>query len=87
MPLGTFFAREVLRKPCSLGVKIMSFLKEESGGLLKKCWNLVLEKWFKETLLLVSRWTHASVGASEISHPLGGILALMSPKTFLGAAP
>jgi hypothetical protein len=43
----------------------MSFLKEESGGLLKKCWNLVLEKWFKETLLRVSRWTRALVGASE----------------------
>jgi hypothetical protein len=33
----------------------MSFLKEESGGLLKKRWNLVLEKQFAETLLLVSR--------------------------------
>jgi hypothetical protein len=35
----------------------MSFLKEESGGLLKKSWNLVLEKWFG--------WTRALVGASE----------------------
>jgi hypothetical protein len=28
----------------------MSFLKEDSGGSLKKHWNLVLEKWFEETL-------------------------------------
>jgi hypothetical protein len=52
----------------------MSFLKKGSGGLLKKHWNLVLEKRLKETLLLVSRWTLALVGASEISHPLGGII-------------
>jgi hypothetical protein len=51
----------------------MSFLKKESGGLLKKHWNLFLEKWFKETLLLLSHWTHALKGASEISCPLGGI--------------
>jgi hypothetical protein len=51
----------------------MSFLKEESGGLLKKHWSLVLEKRFKETILLVSRWTRALVGASEISLLLGGI--------------
>jgi hypothetical protein len=38
----------------SLGVKIMSFLKEEHGGLLEKHWNLVLETLSKETLLLVS---------------------------------
>jgi hypothetical protein len=43
----------------------MSFLKEESGGLLKKRWNLVLEKRFKETLLLVSHWTRALVGESK----------------------
>jgi hypothetical protein len=43
----------------------MSLLKEEIGGLLKKHWNLVLKKRFKETLSLVSRWTHALVGASE----------------------
>jgi hypothetical protein len=43
----------------------MSFLKEESGGSLKKHWNLVLEKQFKKTLLLVSRWTRAFVCASE----------------------
>jgi hypothetical protein len=54
----------------------MSFLKEESGGLLKKHWNLVLEKWFAETLLLVSRWTRALLGALKISHPLGRILAV-----------
>jgi hypothetical protein len=65
----------------------MSFLKEESGGLLKKHWNLVLEKWFKETLLLVSCWTRALVGASEISCPLGGNLAVTSPNTFVGAVP
>jgi hypothetical protein len=52
----------------------MSFLKEGRGGLLKKCWKLVLENRFKETLLLVSHWTHALGGASEISCPLGGIL-------------
>ena len=65
----------------------MNFLKEERGGLLKKCWNLVLEKRFKETLSLVSRWTRALVGASEISRPLGRILAVTSPNTFVGAAP
>jgi hypothetical protein len=27
--------------------------------------NLVLEKWFEETLLLLSHWTRALVGASE----------------------
>jgi hypothetical protein len=43
----------------------MSFFKEKSGGLLKKRWNLVLEKHFGETLLLVSRWTRALIGASE----------------------
>jgi hypothetical protein len=43
----------------------MSFMREESGGLLKKNWNLVIEKRFKETLSLVSHWTHALVGASE----------------------
>jgi hypothetical protein len=65
----------------------MSFLKEESGGSLKKHWNLVLEKRFKETFLVVSRWTSALVGASEISRPLGRTLAVMSPNTFVGAAP
>jgi hypothetical protein len=52
----------------------MSFLKEECGGLLKKHWRLVLEKRFEETLLLVSHWTRALEGASEICHLLGGIL-------------
>jgi hypothetical protein len=65
----------------------MSFLKEEGGGLLKKRWNLVLEKWSEENLSLVSRWTRALVDASEISCPLGGMLAMMSPGSFLGAAP
>ncbi len=88
MPLGTAFARDIVRRPCtSLGVEIMSFLKEGSGGVLKKHWNLVLEKWFTENLLLVSHWTRAFVGASEISCPLGGILVVTSPETFVGAAP
>jgi hypothetical protein len=52
----------------------MSFLKEACGGSLKKHWKLVLEKQFKKTLSLVSRWTRAPGGASEISCPLGGIL-------------
>jgi hypothetical protein len=64
----------------------MSFLKEESGGLLKKHWNLVFEKQFKETLFLMSHWICAFVGASEIPHPLGGSLAMTSPNTFVGAA-
>jgi hypothetical protein len=57
----------------------MSLLKEERGGLLKKCWSLILEKQSKEILLLVSRWTHALVGALESSCPLGRMLAMMSP--------
>jgi hypothetical protein len=65
----------------------MSFLKEERGGLLKKRWSLVLEKWFKETLLFLSHWTRALVGASEISRPLGRILVVTSPYTFVGASP
>ncbi len=56
------------------------------GGLLKKHWDLVLEKRFEETLLLLSHWTHDLVGASEFSCPLGVILAVMSPNTFGGAA-
>jgi hypothetical protein len=88
MPLGTFFARDIVRRLwTSLGVETMSFLKEESGGSLKKHWTLVLENWFAETLLLVSRWTRALVGASEISRLLGGILVVTSPNTFVGAAP
>ncbi len=65
----------------------MSFLKEEREGSLKKHWNLVLEKWFDETLLLVSHWTRALVGASEISRQLGKILVVTSPNSFVGAAP
>jgi hypothetical protein len=57
----------------------MSFLKEERGGLLKKHWNLILEKWSKETLLLMSRWRCALVGALESSPPLGGMLVMTSP--------
>jgi hypothetical protein len=45
----------------------MSFLKVDRGGLLKKRWNLVLEKQSEETLLLVSCWTHALVGTLESS--------------------
>jgi hypothetical protein len=63
----------------------MSFLKEESGGLLKKHWILVLDKPFKETLLLMSRRTRALVGLSEISCWFGGTLAVASPNTFMGA--
>ncbi len=38
MPSETAFAIYIVRRVCtSLGVKIMSFLKEERGGLLKKC--------------------------------------------------
>jgi hypothetical protein len=33
----------------SLRVKIISFLKEEHGGLLINRWNLVVEKGCKET--------------------------------------
>jgi hypothetical protein len=80
MPLGTAFARDIARRLCtSLGVEIMSFLKEERGGSLKKHWNLVLEKWSEEILSLVSRWTRALVGTLESSHPLGRMLAIMSP--------
>ncbi len=64
----------------------MSFLKEESGGSLKKRWNLVLEKRFKENLSRLSCWTRALVGASEMSRPLGGSLVVTSPNTFVGAA-
>jgi hypothetical protein len=64
----------------------MSFLKEDRGGLLGKHWNLVLEKRFEDTLSLVSCWTHALVGASKISRPLGSILAVTSPITLVGAA-
>jgi hypothetical protein len=60
----------------------MSFLKEERGGLLKKRLNLVLEKWSEVTLLLVSRWICALVGALEYSCLLGRMLAMMSPKLF-----
>jgi hypothetical protein len=49
----------------------MSFLKEESGGSLKKRWNLVPEKQFEETLLLMSCLTRALVGASEIFLSVG----------------
>ncbi len=65
----------------------MSFLKEESGGWLEKHWNLVLEKRIKETLLLMSCWTRALVGASKISRSLGRNLVVTSPNTFMGAAP
>jgi hypothetical protein len=54
---------------------MMSFLKEEHGGLLKKHWSLVLEKGTPETCSLVSRWVRALVGASGISRLLNKILA------------
>ena len=59
---------------------MMSFLKEERGGSLKKRWSLVLEKGVLETRLLVSRWVRALVGASEISRPLNKILAAVGPN-------
>jgi hypothetical protein len=65
----------------------MSFIKEERVGSLRKHWNLVLEKWSKETLLLVSRWIRALVCASECSCLLDRILEMTSPDAFLGAAP
>ncbi len=54
--------------------------------MLKKRWNLVLEKRSPETILLVSHWVRALVGALDTSQPLGGILAVMSPNTFVGVA-
>jgi hypothetical protein len=54
---------------------MMSFFKEEHGGLLKKHWSLVLEKGTLETLLLVSHWVCALVGVSRNSWPLDKILA------------
>jgi hypothetical protein len=57
----------------------MSFLKEDCGGVLKKRWSLVLEKQSKETLLLLSHWTRALVGALESFRPLSGMLAMTSP--------
>jgi hypothetical protein len=74
----------------SLGVEIMSFLKEERGGLPTNRWNhwnLVLEKGSEETQLLMSRWIRALVGASESTQTLGGILKMTAPNTFLGAVP
>jgi hypothetical protein len=49
-------------------------------------WNLVLEKLSPETLSLVSRWVRALVGALVTSQPLSGIVAVMSPNTFMGVA-
>jgi hypothetical protein len=57
----------------------MSFLKEECERSLKKCWNLVLEKRSKETLLLMSCWTRALVRKSESSCQLGRMLVMTSP--------
>ncbi len=54
---------------------MMSFLKEEHGGLLKKHWSLVLEKGTPETCLLLSHWVRALVGALGISWSLKKILA------------
>ncbi len=56
------------------------------GGCLRSVGTLFLRKRFEETLLLESHWTRALVDASEISHQLGRILAVMSPNTFVGAA-
>jgi hypothetical protein len=72
MPSGIAFAIDIVCRACTcLGVKIMSFLKEERGGSLKKHWNLVLEKQFSETLPLVSPWIRALGGTLETSCPLG----------------
>jgi hypothetical protein len=88
MPSGTAFARDIVRKPCtSIGVKIISILRDESGGSLKKHWNIDLEKWFNETLLLVSNWTPALRGISEIFLSVRWNLEVTSPNTFVGAAP
>jgi hypothetical protein len=49
MPSGTAFAKDIVRRPCrSLGVDKMSFLKDERGGLLTNCWDLVLEETSKK---------------------------------------
>jgi hypothetical protein len=56
IPLGTAFASNIVRRACtSRGVEIASFLKEDSGGVAKKRWSLILEGRTLETLLLVSR--------------------------------
>ncbi len=62
----------------------MSFLKEEHDHW-NRC-NLVLEKGSKKTQLLVSHWMRALVGALESNQPLGRILDMTTPNTFLGAA-
>jgi hypothetical protein len=81
MPSGTAFAINIVRRACtSSGVQMMSFLKEECGGLLKKHWSLVLEKRTQETCLLVSRWVRALVGALGISQPLNTILVAFGWK-------
>jgi hypothetical protein len=54
---------------------MMSFLKEERGGLLKKRGSLVLEKGTLETRLLMSRWVRALVDMSGISRLLNKNLA------------
>jgi hypothetical protein len=64
----------------------MSFLKEERGGLLKKRWKLVLEKRFKETLLLVSCWARALGGGQKFLVHWAEFLAVTSPNTIMGAA-
>jgi hypothetical protein len=74
MPSGTAFAIDIVCRACT------------SCGVLKKHWNLVLEKRSPETLLLVSHWVRALGGASETSRLLGGILAVTSPNTFMGVA-
>jgi hypothetical protein len=81
MPSGTAFAIGIVRRACtSHGVKMMSFLKEERGGLLKKRWSLVLEKGTLETHSLVSHWVRALVGALGISWSLSIILEAIGRK-------
>jgi hypothetical protein len=59
---------------------MMSFLKEERGGSLKKRWSLVLEKGTPETCSLMSHWVRALVGVSGISRLLNKILAAVGQK-------
>jgi hypothetical protein len=55
IPSRTAFTSDIVRRACtSRIVEITSFLKEESGGVAKKHWSLVLEERAQETPLLVS---------------------------------
>ncbi len=56
------------------------FCSSENSMLLPRCAASRLSK------KAYGSWTRTLVGASEISTPLGGILAVTSPNTFVGAA-